>query len=108
MTRRYTHRELLKCEGVQASNVGAGTHAHASQQARIRKAVVHKEKIAKNVVVANKIIKKCRSKKPIAALVKDKLKRPPSKGEWYVVQQDDACMHLRDRSKTAPTEWWKS
>ena len=106
--RRYTHRELLKCEGVQLGNLGAETLVHASQQGKIRRIVVHNEKIAKNVAAANKIIKKCRSKKPIASVVKDKLKRPQPKGKWYVVQQDNPCMRLRDRSKTAPTEWWKS
>ena len=69
--------------------------------------MVHKEQIARNVVAANQIIKKCRSKKPIAKLVKDKLKRLQNKGAWYVFQQDDG-MQLRERSNTAPTEWWKS
>ena len=106
--RRYAECEMLKCDGVRHENEGAHAVLHATEKSRITKAVVHKEQIARNVVAANKIIRKSRSKKPIATLVKDKLKRPQPKGEWYVVQPGDDGMPLRDRSKTAPTEWWKS
>jgi hypothetical protein len=106
--RRYAECELLKCEGEQHGNVGAEAVAHATQKAQTKRVVVHKEKIARDVVAANQIIQKCRSKKPIAKLVKDKLKRlPQTKGAWFVVQPDDG-KQLRGRSNTGPTEWWKS
>ena len=105
--RRYAECELLKCEDEQHGNEGAAAVVHAEQLAKIRKIVLQKEKIARNVAAANKIISKSKNKKPIAKLVKDTLKRPQNKGAWYVVQPENG-MQLRDRSKTAPTEWWKS